>query len=469
MLGEFVARTGTRVLGQFNRSRFRPEIIHGVLRTHPLVVIGTHVVDNPFYEPGALVVKRGQATERRRVEWMLTQLQDKIRRGMATADLEHWALSGASPSDLMRAATHLIALELKANLAESFELQPPDNKLRLVADVGWRVPPMDGPQIRENPAKLFGNFLKLGQPLIVADWSGETRFKRPAMFGAEEISSSAVVAISTPRDEHLYGLLGVHFKEPRTFSMDEISFLDKVAVALAYAMSRARSEEQFRTLVEHVPDIIGRFDPELRLVYANPALETIAEAPAESLRGKTMREVGLPESLEVAWELVLRRAWQSAREETIEFTLESRHGERYFQGRIVPERLPSGGVQSLMLIARDLTEQRKAESERAKLYEEVLAQQARLQELVSRLIEDHQHEVQRLGHAIRAEQLTERERQILPLLAAGWTNREIAAELGMSVGTVKNHVARILEKLDVSDRTQAAVRAVELGMTKTTT
>jgi RNA polymerase sigma factor (sigma-70 family) len=88
---------------------------------------------------------------------------------------------------------------------------------------------------------------------------------------------------------------------------------------------------------------------------------------------------------------------------------------------------------------------------------------------VSRLIEDHQHEVQRLGHAIRAEQLTERERQILPLLAAGWTNREIAAELGMSVGTVKNHVARILEKLDVSDRTQAAVRAVELGMTKTTT
>jgi DNA-binding NarL/FixJ family response regulator len=64
--------------------------------------------------------------------------------------------------------------------------------------------------------------------------------------------------------------------------------------------------------------------------------------------------------------------------------------------------------------------------------------------------------------------LTERERQILPLLTVGWTNREIAAQLGLRVGTVKNQVARILEKLDVSDRTQAAVRAVELGLAKTT-
>jgi DNA-binding NarL/FixJ family response regulator len=128
-----------------------------------------------------------------------------------------------------------------------------------------------------------------------------------------------------------------------------------------------------------------------------------------------------------------------------------------------------------MVIARDLTEHRRAESERKKLYEDVLVQQARLleqqarlQDLVSRLVEDHAHELQHVGHAIRAEQLTERERQILPLLAVGWTNREIAAQLGLRASTVKNHVARILEKLDVSDRTQAAVRAVELGLAKTT-
>jgi RNA polymerase sigma factor (sigma-70 family) len=61
--------------------------------------------------------------------------------------------------------------------------------------------------------------------------------------------------------------------------------------------------------------------------------------------------------------------------------------------------------------------------------------------------------------------LTPREREVLRLLVRGWTNREIAAELNVSRGTVKNHVARILTTLDASDRTQAAVRAVELGIT----
>jgi DNA-binding NarL/FixJ family response regulator len=51
-------------------------------------------------------------------------------------------------------------------------------------------------------------------------------------------------------------------------------------------------------------------------------------------------------------------------------------------------------------------------------------------------------------------------------LAKGWTNPEIAKDLQLTAGTVKNHVATILTKLEVSDRTQAAVRAVELGIAR---
>jgi len=61
--------------------------------------------------------------------------------------------------------------------------------------------------------------------------------------------------------------------------------------------------------------------------------------------------------------------------------------------------------------------------------------------------------------------LTSRELVVLRLVAQGWTNREIAAELQLSAGTVKVHVERILAKLGVSHRTQAAVRAVEMGIT----
>ena len=62
------------------------------------------------------------------------------------------------------------------------------------------------------------------------------------------------------------------------------------------------------------------------------------------------------------------------------------------------------------------------------------------------------------------EQLTEREREILALVAKGATNREIAESLYITEGTVKNHFSNVLGKLGVRDRTQAALKAKELGL-----
>jgi DNA-binding NarL/FixJ family response regulator len=60
--------------------------------------------------------------------------------------------------------------------------------------------------------------------------------------------------------------------------------------------------------------------------------------------------------------------------------------------------------------------------------------------------------------------ITPRETEVLKLLAQGWTNPRIAEDLEISRGTVKIHVQNIIAKLGVSDRTQAAVRAIELGI-----
>jgi DNA-binding NarL/FixJ family response regulator len=62
------------------------------------------------------------------------------------------------------------------------------------------------------------------------------------------------------------------------------------------------------------------------------------------------------------------------------------------------------------------------------------------------------------------EPLSQRELEILRLLASGATNREIAAQLVLAEGTVKNHVTNILSKLGVSDRTSAAMKAKEMGL-----
>lgn len=60
--------------------------------------------------------------------------------------------------------------------------------------------------------------------------------------------------------------------------------------------------------------------------------------------------------------------------------------------------------------------------------------------------------------------LSPRELDVLRLAAGGWTNREIAQGLHLAEGTVKNHVSSVLCKLGVRDRTQAVLRALELGL-----
>jgi DNA-binding CsgD family transcriptional regulator len=62
--------------------------------------------------------------------------------------------------------------------------------------------------------------------------------------------------------------------------------------------------------------------------------------------------------------------------------------------------------------------------------------------------------------------LTAREQQVLSLLPRGLSNAELAQQLGIAPGTAKVHVERILHKLGVRDRTQAAVRATEWGLGK---
>lgn len=64
------------------------------------------------------------------------------------------------------------------------------------------------------------------------------------------------------------------------------------------------------------------------------------------------------------------------------------------------------------------------------------------------------------------EELTNREQEILLLIAQGMSNQEIADELFITLKTVKTHVSNILAKLEVEDRTQAAIYAFKHGLIK---
>ena len=64
------------------------------------------------------------------------------------------------------------------------------------------------------------------------------------------------------------------------------------------------------------------------------------------------------------------------------------------------------------------------------------------------------------------EELTNRENEILMLISEGKSNQEIADELFITLKTVKTHVSNILAKLEVEDRTQAAIYAFKHGLVK---
>ncbi|MEV6879666.1 response regulator transcription factor [Amycolatopsis sp. NPDC051128] len=68
------------------------------------------------------------------------------------------------------------------------------------------------------------------------------------------------------------------------------------------------------------------------------------------------------------------------------------------------------------------------------------------------------------GHPAPSDALTSRETEVLRMVATGATNREIAAKLFLSEGTVKNHISRVLGRLGLRDRTQAAVYARDRGL-----
>jgi PAS domain S-box-containing protein len=222
--------------------------------------------------------------------------------------------------------------------------------------------------------------------------------------------------------------------------------------------------EESRATIELSPDLILRFGPDLRYRYVNHAVALATGVATDAYIGCTIADIAVTSGAVNSWELCLRQVFRTATEQSFDFSLVTPRGEREFHMRAVPELGTDSRVQSVLAICRDLTELRRADVQRAELFAELAERERRLHTLLGKVLRAHEDELKHVAAAAAAEHLTPRERQILRFLAAGRTNREIGRELHISSGTVKNHVARLLPKLGVVDRTQAAVRAVELEL-----
>ena len=120
-------------------------------------------------------------------------------------------------------------------------------------------------------------------------------------------------------------------------------------------------DQEFRALVENSPDIISRFDPQLRHLYVNPAVEQVTGIPAQTFIGKTNRELGMSQELVTLWEETLTCVFATGQERSIEFHFSVSSGLKFYQSHLVPEFNSDGTVGSVLCVARDITERQRAE------------------------------------------------------------------------------------------------------------
>jgi PAS domain S-box-containing protein len=132
------------------------------------------------------------------------------------------------------------------------------------------------------------------------------------------------------------------------------------AAAAGRERALAHSESRFRSLAEHSPDYITRFDRDLRLLYANEAMRRHTGLAAEALEGRTAREYGSDAAAAAMWEAAAARAFETGEPQRFEATGRWKGQSRATDGIVVPERGADGEVVSLLAVGRDLTDRVQA-------------------------------------------------------------------------------------------------------------
>ncbi len=117
-----------------------------------------------------------------------------------------------------------------------------------------------------------------------------------------------------------------------------------------------RAEEQFRTLVENLPDVIARFDADLRHLYVSPSVQRVTGRPPQDFVGRTNRDMGMSPELVEVWDTALKRVFATGQPGRLEFAFPAQDGTRYFDCRLVPELGPRGAIPSVLSVARDVTD-----------------------------------------------------------------------------------------------------------------
>lgn len=136
-------------------------------------------------------------------------------------------------------------------------------------------------------------------------------------------------------------------------------------------------EQSFRALAENTPDIVARFDRNLRHLYVSPSVQLVTGLSTDRFIGKTNQELGMPAHLVKNWDECLQTVFTTGQPTQIEFSLQTVDGIRHYQSKLVPEFALDGSIRSILTTARDITALKQAAIQQSTLSERL---QTELQE-----------------------------------------------------------------------------------------
>ena len=211
-------------------------------------------------------------------------------------------------------------------------------------------------------------------------------------------------------------------------------FQDVTARRQAAALLHQRQEE-FRALAENSPDIVVRFDRELRHVYVNPAVETATGIAAEAFIGRTNAELGMSTELVALGDETLQTVLTTGQERITEVQFSTPDGVKFYQSRIVPEFAQDGGVEFLLCVSRDITAYKQAE--------ETLRQQTERERLlvaIAQRIRQSLNLDEILNTAVtEVRQLLQTDRVVIYRFEPDWSGFVIVESVGKDWTPMLNH------------------------------
>jgi PAS domain S-box-containing protein len=138
-----------------------------------------------------------------------------------------------------------------------------------------------------------------------------------------------------------------------------VVFVSDITMRKRMEQALRRREREIRTVLDDNPDVIMRFDRQLRYTYVNAAVERVTHQPPEDFLGKTPVEMGRPRQMLDIWIPAMERTRDTGQPETVQFTFPRPGVGTEWELRIIPEFAPDGAVETLLVIGHDITERKR--------------------------------------------------------------------------------------------------------------